>query len=74
MTATLETGEVREKTLVQPKWQQPERPPKYDEVVSKFRSLTVRTLGQGEGSKIIEYLSGPLDTPAMDFLNVLFAR
>ena len=27
MTATLDNGDVREKTLHQPKWQQPERPP-----------------------------------------------
>ena len=71
MTATLENGDVREKTLQKPKWEQPERPPTYEEVAAKFRSLTVKALGQDKSDKVIDFVSGPLDAPASKLLALL---
>ena len=62
---------MREKTLQQPKWQQPERPPTYDEVVTKFQSLTVKALGEGNGDKVVEFISGPVDATVSGLLGLL---
>ena len=65
------SGEVRQKILQQPKWQQPERPPTYDEVVTKFRSLAVKALGEDKSGKVVDFVSGPLDAPASGLLGLL---
>ena len=66
--------EVREKTLLQPKWQQPERPPQYEEVVTKFKSLTLNTMGEEKAREVIQFVSAPVQTKVGELMMLLASK
>ena len=45
---------------------------KYDEVVTKYHSLTVKAMGEDPSRKVVDFVAGSLDASVKDLLALLF--
>lgn len=64
-------GQEMEKTLEDPKWEEPQRSMRDEEVADKFRTLAGSVLDEGVVGEIVAFTTGLVDLGFADLVGLL---